>query len=478
MEPVTNHIKSIGSNKGVWGPRPQAGSGGSPTSMENSPMTGPDLDMIGALLPRVEGSLDAPGVVEDLERRFSEYDAAATEADRDRILDDLSGLVRINPRPLVHLLLTPEFACFRGREDVLLTVAYGYFMLGRAADALRLTSRMRDRGVRRPLLTDIMVRCLAATGRQDQARAVLESAPGLLEPFQPPGPLLGRLAVLRFLDGDVAGADALLERARPWFPVSSEDLEEMARHQVRLTDPGALDQDGYAFYADETNHEIVWRAYASDMTEATSRFHNATIFHNLRYQEAVTATLDAVPGLEVFVNFGSMCGVTDYRLALARPDVRVVGYDISPVAARLNAQHFHAPNLTFVSGAFEPAVAPWVVGKRVLLGHLRTGTLMASAQVSSLYAACRRMGIERIIADEPLSWSVLTWRFPRFDTGEHSLLMFNQMMSHDYEYIMGASGYKLMARYRDVITDHQSSHNFHASSTVAERLEAGRRAPH
>ncbi len=430
-----------------------------------------DLTAVAARLPLLEASFDAGAFSGKLLEALAGFDGAG-DADREDVVRELAEFLAGDPWTLVHLLLSREFRQYRADECFLLAVAYAYFLLARLDDCLGLCVGLFEAGVRRAFLLDMIARCRIAGGDRAGALELLEAHEPVLRRGREKQ-VLGRLAGLNFIEGRKQRADALVASVRDDRAIPPHLAEKLRAMEAYMTGAAPARPPDLDFYADEANHHRIWNAYAEQMHPARNRLQNASLFQNMDYLDRLRRLLDTHRDIRVFVNFGAMYGAVDHRVALEFPGVRVVGYDISPVAAALNRERFRADNLVYVSGDFAEVVAPLLAGQEALLGHSRTATMMGAVELAGFYRTCHQLGLARILAHEPCNWSILDWRYPDFREAG-SALMFGQMMAHDYPRYLEQAGYHVKAGERNLFIDHQTARTLHAASGINESLVAER----
>lgn len=438
---------------------------------------GPSADRLAAIagtLPRVDFIPPESPVLDHVRDALAGC-AALDDVGREQSLFALANVADRAPAALLRCLLSRGFEARRADEAFLVLVAYLYFLIERIDEAGTLAGALYDAGGRSGFLLDVVVRCLIERGATAEARRVLADNPAALA-AKPE--LMSRLAGLAYIDGRTAEADAVAARVRSRCrPRVLDRVERSYRRMDELLMAPESDRrrDGAGvidFYAEPNNQHRAWTEYAERFDERKSRLQNDCLFlTDLFVRELGPLIAGGEAG--TVVNFGSLFGWMEFDLARRHPTLNVVGYDRSPVATARNRERFRAPNLTYASGAFADAVAPFADGRGFVVTHGRTASLMYPEELRRFYADCRRLGATRIVAVEDLNFALATGRFPDFASGNRaSLVMGGHVMMHDYPYYLAEAGFRLESRRHTMYTLHLGRRMLNADAMVIEIIHA------
>lgn len=325
---------------------------------------------------------------------------------------------------------------------------HGYCLLraGHADTAFAIFRHLFDEGWRNPFLIDNYTVAHAELGRFDEGYDLLANHPDILR--QMPA-MTKRLAAFAYASGRLDEANRAAEQIRGWCTprlLQQVEIGNRPMEQAILADPEARPQllgDRHDCYAEPAAQLRSWLSYAKENAEAKDSYCNSVAFLNTLFSREIAAMRLTRP-IEAIVNFGSLFGSLENRLAGEHPDCTVIGYDRSTVATRKNQDLFRADNLHFVTSDFAAALSPLIAGRAAVLCHGRTGTLMFPEELARLYDTCRSLGIRHILAIEDFNFNLARARWPDFrQTNQKTTLMGGHMMVHDYEAYLGAAGYRV-----------------------------------
>jgi len=342
-------------------------------------------------------------------------------------------------------------------QNLLPLLAYSAYLLDKTEEALQLGSSALNQGLTSPFVIDLVARCLARSRGNGSALMFLQE---MRKEVRESDRLLGRLIGLLVAERHDAEANSLVpllqgflsDEFRAGVRETAERMDGfllMSPEERAVRGKGVLDS-----YVSESNQKSGWDTYAEEYGASHFECQNDTMYLAKVIKEELTSAVDHGP-LDLAINFGTLYGGLEADFARAHENLEVIGYDRSPVAKILNEQTFSLPNLTFLDGDFETALAPMVKGRSAYLYHSRTTILMFHDQVEKLYAACARMGIRRIAVIEGIAYSELTHKLPDFrSSNRRTIPMGGHMMLHDYAHLLEAAGYQVQSSRRVPMLSH------------------------
>lgn len=354
--------------------------------------------------------------------------------------------------------------------------AFGLFLHGDVAKATLVAGGLFRAGYRSPLLLDILTRCQIENGQTEDALRILEQSPAAASVFPP---LAGRLAVLCLLHGYREQADLLVRRITDLRDDKVKDairgqVEKNARYQAMTEAERDAVEDGFLkdVYQSEENQRRGWLQYSQEYSPEKSPYQNPTTY----LANLLETTIARLPRPETIIDYGCLYGGFNHHLAERYPGTAVIGYDRSEIAISLNRQAFCRENLFFLSGDFADSCRPFVAGRRALLFHSRTGTLMYPDQLQWLYRTCAELGVARILSLEGVSWSELSRGFVDFSVrNDPSAPLGGAMMLHDYQAYLRTAGYEVEERHLYPMTCHTEIFDPKTFGMLQEAIVATRR---
>lgn len=407
---------------------------------------------------------------------FSKFDELPTP-EQEPVLDSLMGHISAAPFDSLAALdglRTPER---ENHEAYKVARAIALFATGMLDKAEALVRAAFEDGCRRGILFELLVRILSETDRADEAIAILETdRQTVVDRPQ----LIKRLAALHYINENYEDASRYCRIVRSWC--SDELLQTVRRSNAEmerliLESGEDLGRDAIAAlnpYQGDEFQKKSWLEYAEEINSNLGRYQASVPYLNALFQEHVERILGELDDVRLVINFGSLFGFSEYALARRRPDVDVVGYDYSPVAKQLNDQVFSSPNLYYLTGSFREQVAALTDGRRSLLCHIRTGTLMSPLELTDLYDQCRELGVAAILLFEDVNFNLNRAEYPDFSrSNQKTALMGGVLMNHDYPYFLEKSGYRMARRWRRLYPLNFGE-TINADSMVTEIIDARR----
>ncbi len=407
---------------------------------------------------------------------FSKFDQSPAP-EQELILNGLMDHILAAPlESLAALdgLLTPER---ENHEACRIAGAIALFAAGMPDKAETLARAAFDEGCRRGILFELLVRILSEADRADKAIAILEAnRQAVIDNPQ----LIKRLAALHFINENYQDASHYCRIVRSWC--SDKLLETVRRSNAEmerliLESGENLGGDAIAAlnpYQGDEFQRASWLEYSEEINTGKGRYQASIPYLNALFQGHVERILKELDDVRLVINFGSLFGFSEYALARRRPDVDVVGYDYSPVAKDLNDQVFSAANLSYLAGPFREQIAPLTDGRRSLLCHIRTGTLMTPLELADLYGQCRELGVAAVLVLEDVNFNLTRAEYPDFSrSSRKTMLMGGVLMNHDYPYFLEKSGYRMARRWRRLYPL-SLGETVNADSMVTEIIDARR----
>lgn len=152
------------------------------------------------------------------------------------------------------------------------------------------------------------------------------------------------------------------------------------------------------------------------------------------------------PNLRKVVNYGTLCGLLEDRMAERFADKVWAGYDISETATDLNSAAFARDNLLFSSDLDGLLGELRGIDGETILVHCRTADVMFPEALKRVYRSCRSGGVELILSAEYFSYSLALKQFPDFDSEDIDTVHLDGIvMMHNYARIMPEVGYRIIS---------------------------------
>jgi hypothetical protein len=284
-------------------------------------------------------------------------------------------------------------------------------------------------------------RAIVASQPRDDAAAI-----AVLEPLaRHEGPraheLRTELACALYRRGDPR-ADALAAIA---IADQRAGVAELAAEFATAVRNGLRDRPaGEDLYLNESRLQFEWSTTALSLAffgphEEHVNFYHATVGAALR------ALFRDHPGIDVAIEFGALCGYTEWRLAEEFPQVSFVGVDRSARVKAANDENFPRPNLRFEAADIRDVLAGGHGGREAVLVHSRTAYVLYPDALAEVYARAARAGIRHIVGVEETGISRTTGAFLRYGADVHSLPFRPPLVyGHDYPYYLDAAGYAVI----------------------------------
>jgi len=233
-------------------------------------------------------------------------------------------------------------------------------------------------------------------------------------------------------------AEARQAEIRHW----TEKLSEAMEH--KLTDGEGIREIGSSLnYSRPDLAATVWAEHQNAcISEKT--FMTVSAYTNTVMYRAVEA-LFPEQGIGKVVNYGVSCGVREHEMASRFPEITFAGYDIAERATELNRENYRAENLLFESDLDALLGQLQGIKGRTVLSHCRTMDIMFPEAVKNVYRACRRFGVDLILAAEYFSLSFATLNYPDFDSDPVDTAHWDGiLMVHNYNKILPETGYRIV----------------------------------
>lgn len=201
-----------------------------------------------------------------------------------------------------------------------------------------------------------------------------------------------------------------------------------------------IEEQSSKHYGEALEH--TWTSYLNQFSRMSS------LAAGLDLQKAGVSLVRKVVTLDnnfkSIINFGSFCGVLEHHVAQHNPKINVIGVDRLYRAIDLNKIHFAAPNLKYVCGTLDDAVAE--IGDRHVFAvlHIRTTSEMMPSVLDDFYADCARLGAKYILGVELFGPSLFSGAYPDpTRLGWASNAVTGQVGNHDYVGKLQQHGYDL-----------------------------------
>lgn len=250
----------------------------------------------------------------------------------------------------------------------------------------------------------------------------------------------------RFRAGDFDAANAAAAKAIDLSPGPSNELIAIAKAQSQYLRKAIAENiperwpeiDPYADVEWALNY---WEKYLFDFEHLSYRQDNTT-FLNKTYIETIGEMLTRDPAITAVFNFGAFCGKPDFDLARLHPDLTVVGFDRDKNAIAESAKRFVAPNLTFLTGSLQDALAQLPATGKSVMVHIRTCTTLYPEGVRRVYDAAATAGIDYILGIETTGFSFQTVSWPDFSNPDQEpVVPLGVMVDHNYPILLAGAGY-------------------------------------
>ncbi|MHA1598203.1 MAG: tetratricopeptide repeat protein [Alphaproteobacteria bacterium] len=226
-------------------------------------------------------------------------------------------------------------------------------------------------------------------------------------------------------------------------PLGEQLAEAMANN---IADGGDMGRIGASIhYTDEERVRGFWEEHKKYCGPENS-FRSIPGYTNREMFSRVEKLFAERPALRKVVNYGTLCGVLEDRLAERFPDKVWAGYDISEIASGLNKAEYRRDNLMFSSNLDDLLGTLSDIDGETILTHCRTADVMLPEALKQVYRGCHAAGVELILAAEYFSYSFPLQQFPDFEAGGVDTVHLDGIvMMHNYDRIMPECGYRIIS---------------------------------
>jgi len=268
--------------------------------------------------------------------------------------------------------------------------------------------------------------------------------------------VLVELATALYCRGGKNAAQSVLSRSFEQTPreVLEERQNQIAQWNAQLeeaierdiVDGGAMGRLGAAVhYTAPERVEEFWNVHRLDCV-SDKAYSNISAYTNQQMFTRVEGLLEQRPEIRKVINYGTLAGVLEDRLAAVHPDRVWAGYDISDLATEWNREGYNRPNLMFSSDLEGLLRELGDIPGETIMVHCRTMDVMLPAAVRRVYRACHAHGVDLILSAEYFSFSLPTLQFPDFENDPTpSHIMDGIVMTHNYARIMPETGYRIVS---------------------------------
>lgn len=250
-----------------------------------------------------------------------------------------------------------------GHDDA--TLGCLLFLDGQLDDACSVLERAHAAKPDCPYILRSLGRCQAALGRDTLAACSFEAALKRSKHADIQDEIAIELATALFRSGDFSAANGIIPPSS--FRASESHVQELASAQEKGLVMRIAELDPYLRERAEIED---WQRCDRLLREQT-QFENFVAFFHAVMQKVLGEIIAETPGICRIINFGVLCGRTDYLLARTYPDIDFIGVDRSASVKKMNDEAFKATNLRFeAADIFE--FLEELDSSRTLLLHSRT----------------------------------------------------------------------------------------------------------